>query len=143
MSDFLKYRKIEILQELYEKAKEISISFGAPLSSFAETDKKLSEIKEAAKSKIIGGFGPKSIHNFDEIERLRTPSNITVEVAIERIKQSAEFGKYKSWNSEVGNEKAQEIMDNFHNGAFGAKTGIWVQVNEAIEYLENLRESEK
>jgi hypothetical protein len=52
-----------------KKAKEIAVSFGAPLSSFEDTDKKLSEIKDAAKSKIVGGLVHNQSTNFDEIDQ--------------------------------------------------------------------------
>lgn len=64
--------------------------------------------------------------------------SISLEVATKRIRQAVEFGKYKAWNSEVGEQKAQSIMDDFHNGLYGSGSGMWVQVNEAVELLESL-----
>ena len=63
---------------------------------------------------------------------------ISFETATKRIRQAVEFGKYKAWNSEVGEQKAQSIMDDFHNGLYGSGCGMWVQVNEAVELMESL-----
>ena len=60
---------------------------------------------------------------------------ITKGVAKVMIRQAVEFGKYKAWNSEVGDAKAQSIMDDFHGGLYGSKCGMWVQVNEALDVL--------
>lgn len=64
--------------------------------------------------------------------------SIPLEVATKRIRQAVEFGKYKAWNSEVGEQKAMSIVDDFNNGLYGSKNGMWVQVNEAVELLESL-----
>jgi hypothetical protein len=95
MSDFLKYRKIEKLQEIYEKSKEIAISFGAPLSSFAETDKKLSEIKDAAKNKIVGGVVHNSKHNFAGIAQDKFPNLLSIVERCRNLKNSIKT--YKGW----------------------------------------------
>jgi hypothetical protein len=65
-------------------------------------------------------------------------SGISLEVATKRIRQAVEFGKYKAWDSEVGEEKAMSIMNDFHNGLYGSKCGMWVQVNEAVELIGSL-----
>jgi len=65
-------------------------------------------------------------------------SNISFELATKRIRQAVEYAKYKAWNSEEGEEKAQSIVDDFHNGQYGSNSGIWVQVNEAVELMESL-----
>jgi hypothetical protein len=64
--------------------------------------------------------------------------SISLETATKRIRQAVEFGKYKAWNSEIGEQKAQSIMDDFHNGLYGSGCGMWVQVNEAVELMESL-----
>lgn len=64
--------------------------------------------------------------------------SVSFETATKRIRQAVEFGKYKAWNSEVGEQKAQSIMDDFHNGLYGSVCGMWVQVNEAVELMESL-----
>lgn len=64
--------------------------------------------------------------------------SISFEIATKRIRQAVEFGKYKAWNSEVGEQKAQSIMNDFHDGLYGSKNGMWVQVNEAVELMESL-----
>lgn len=63
---------------------------------------------------------------------------ISLEVATKRIRQAVEYGKYKAWNSATGEQIAQSIMDDFHNGIYGSKSGMWVQVNEAVEMMESL-----
>ena len=67
--------------------------------------------------------------------------SISLEVATKRIRQVVEYGKYKSWNNEVGEQRAKSIIDDFHNGFYGSKNGMWVQVNEAVELLEYLYSS--
>lgn len=74
-------------------------------------------------------------------DALRKPvvsGSISLEVATKRIRQVVEYSKYKSWNNEVGEQRAKYIMDDFHNGFYGSKNGMWVQVNEAVELLEYL-----
>lgn len=61
-----------------------------------------------------------------------------LELAIKRIRQAVEYAKYKQWDSIPGEERAQSIMDDFHNGAYSSKAGMWVQVNESIELIEYL-----
>jgi hypothetical protein len=68
----------------------------------------------------------------------RVSGSISLETATKRIRQAVEFGKYKAWNSEVGGQKAQSIMNDFHNGLYGSGCGMWVQVNEAVELMESL-----
>ena len=73
--------------------------------------------------------------------QLNIPSingSISFETATMRIRQAVEFGKYKAWNSEAGEQKAQSIMDDFHNGLYGSGCGMWEQVNEAVELMESL-----
>jgi hypothetical protein len=53
-----------------------------------------------------------------------------------RLRQAVEYAKYKAWDSKVGDEKAQSIMNDFHNGDYGDLSGMWVQVNRAIELFE-------
>lgn len=62
-------------------------------------------------------------------------------IAIKMLRDAVEYGKYKQWNSDVGDKKAQEIVDEFHSGKYGRRDGFWVQVNWAIELLE--KESKK
>lgn len=68
-------------------------------------------------------------------ERCRS---ISLEVATKRIRQAIEYGKYKAWDSAAGEQIAQSIMDDFHNGLYGSKNGMWVQVNEAVALIESL-----
>jgi len=64
--------------------------------------------------------------------------SISAEMATIRLRQAVEYAKYKDWNSEVGNTKAKSICDDFHSGAFGSKDGMYVQINEAIKFMEDL-----
>ena len=64
--------------------------------------------------------------------------SISLELATKRIRQAVQYGKYKEWNSRVGEQKAQSIMDDFYNGLYGSDCGMWVQVNEAVELMESL-----
>jgi len=64
--------------------------------------------------------------------------NISPEMATKRIRQVFEYAMYKSWDCEIGDDRAQEIMENFRNGLYGSNDGIWVQIKEAIEFMENL-----
>ena len=66
----------------------------------------------------------------------KATNGISSKCATIRIRQAIEFGKYKAWNSEVGEQKAQLVMDAFHNGLYGSRAGMWVQVNEAVELME-------
>lgn len=54
------------------------------------------------------------------------------------LSQAVQYMKYKDWNSKVGNQKAQSICDDFHNGLFGSKDGMYVQISLAIEHFERL-----
>tara|TARA_R110000787_G_C13202533_1_gene424237 strand:+ start:63 stop:404 length:342 start_codon:yes stop_codon:yes gene_type:complete len=56
--------------------------------------------------------------------------------AVRMIRDAVEYGKLRAWNSEVGNKKAKEIMDEFHSGKYKRKDGMWVQVNWAVEKFE-------
>ena len=56
--------------------------------------------------------------------------------AVNMLRDCVEVGKYKAWNCEVGEKKAQEIMDSFHNGKYGRGDGFWVQVGWAISKME-------
>ena len=56
--------------------------------------------------------------------------------AVNMLRDCVEFGKYKAWNCEVGEKKAQEIMDSSHNGKYGRGDGFWVQVGWAISKME-------
>ncbi len=55
MSNFELLRKIERIENTYNLAKEIAISFGANPESFAETDSNLAQLKKLAKDKVAGG----------------------------------------------------------------------------------------
>lgn len=63
---------------------------------------------------------------------------LSFETLIKRLRQAVEYAKYKAWENEAGDKKAQMIVNSFHSGEYGSKNGIWVQVNESIEALENL-----
>ena len=64
--------------------------------------------------------------------------SISAEIATKRLRQAIEYAKYKDWNSEVGNAKAKSICDDFHSGVWGSKNGMYVQINEAIKFMEDL-----
>jgi len=63
---------------------------------------------------------------------------LSFETLTKRLRQAIEYAKYKAWENEAGDKKAQMIVNSFHSGEYGSKNGIWVQVNESIEALENL-----
>lgn len=58
------------------------------------------------------------------------------------IRQLYFFASYKAWNSNVGDKKALEITEDFHNGVYGDKQGFFVQVNKAVEEIESNFESQ-
>ena len=78
------------------------------------------------------------IKQYEYLNSVDIELNDKLKTATTTIRQAVEFGKYKSWNSEVGEQKAQSIMEDFHNGLYGSKNGMWVQINEAVEILEDL-----
>lgn len=61
MSNYVIYSKLKKMQQAYETAKTICLTYGALPSTFEETDKKINEIVEDAKSKIVGGVINKEI----------------------------------------------------------------------------------
>ena len=73
-----------------------------------------------------------------EYVRKDKSESVSLEIATKRLRACVEFGKYKAWNSVVGEQKAKSIADDFHNGLYGSGCGMWVQANEAIELLESL-----
>ena len=44
----------------------------------------------------------------------------------------AQIAKYKLWDSDVGDYKAQQLIDEIHNNKYGSTAGIWVQFNRLI-----------
>lgn len=62
--------------------------------------------------------------------------SFSTDLAMKRIKQAINYGKYKGWESVAGQEQAQAIMDDFHKGVYGSKNLMSIQVDEAVEMLE-------
>jgi len=89
MSDFKEFRKIEKIDELYQKAKQMAIVFGADPSHFEETDKKLAEIKAAASKKVSGGYAvAPGILSFDK----PTTNTMSQQLSVETAKKLKEAG---------------------------------------------------
>jgi len=63
---------------------------------------------------------------------------ITKQNAINRIRGIINYALYLDWHTETGDKKAKEIADDFHKGEYGSRSGIFVQVDEAIEFIEYL-----
>lgn len=67
----------------------------------------------------------------------------TPKIALEILRQIVEYAKHKAWDNFVGDKKAKSIIDNFHNGAYGSGEGVWVQVDEALNLInEIIKDSE-
>jgi len=56
--------------------------------------------------------------------------------AIKMLRDAVKYGNYKLWDCEVGNKKAQDIIDEFHSGKYDRRDGFWVQINWAIEKIK-------
>jgi hypothetical protein len=53
------------------------------------------------------------------------------------IKDCVQYAKYKQWNSEVGDKKADEIMKSLHDGKYGKHDGFWIQVDRAVNNIKD------
>lgn len=60
---------------------------------------------------------------------------MTYEHAVALMADVLEIAKYLQWNSGVGREKAQEIINAIHDGKYGDSQGCWVQADEALRVL--------
>ena len=58
-----------------------------------------------------------------------------VREVIDILKDIIGICKLKCWDSEVGDKKAQEMIDKIHQGKFGDNQGIWVQVGNKLKEL--------
>lgn len=50
-----------------------------------------------------------------------------------------EIAKYLCWFSDVGNEKAREIIHEIHEGKYGSHQGIWIQYGNLLDEIEGER----
>jgi len=47
----------------------------------------------------------------------------------------AKIAKYLAWQSEIGDQKAQVVMNEIQAGKYGSQSGVWVQTDEALEHI--------
>jgi len=53
------------------------------------------------------------------------------------IEDVVQIAKYLLWDSEIGKEKAWEIIKDIHNCKYGSKEGIWPQIEDAIKKIKS------
>lgn len=46
-----------------------------------------------------------------------------------------EVAKFLYWKSEIGDKKAQEIIDRIHARKYGCGSGVWVQASGALSRI--------
>lgn len=56
MTDFQVFRKLQIVEEIFNASKAIAISFGAKEESFLELDANLKKLKDEYAKKVSGGI---------------------------------------------------------------------------------------
>jgi len=128
----------EVLSKMRDSIKAASIS----IENFCDQLNKLKNhttLHEQIKnnySEVYDG----SMNFMNDLNKIKNQEKmkITKQNAINRIRGIINYALYLDWHTETGDKKAKEIADDFHKGEYGSRSGIFVQVDEAIEFIEYL-----
>ena len=52
------------------------------------------------------------------------------------IEDVIQITKYLLWDTDIGNTKAQNVINDIHAGKYGSREGIWPQVEKAINIIK-------